>query len=83
MDSFEGTWKDASGTTITVKQEGQIVTLTYPNGRGPFQGQLLPAYPPVIQVIFSDTGEKALGKLGVNQIAWSNTTTWTRVDGAA
>lgn len=83
MDPFEGTWRDKDGTLITVKREGPVVTLTYSNGRGPFQGLLPRIYPPAIQVVFSDVGENLMGRLENNQIVWSNNTTWTRVGDAA
>jgi len=85
MDSFNGTWTDQDGNTITIQENNNIITSrNYSNGRGPFQGYELDLGSPVITVDFSDgvTPDAGLqsGVLLFDNITivWSNDTRWTR-----
>ncbi len=84
MNAFQGTWKDQDGATITVKEENNKATVTYNNGRGPFNGTEIELGSPVVNVDFSDGSVPRAGvQAGVmnfakNTITWSNETVWKR-----
>ena len=84
MDSFKGQWVDRANAVITIQEEKNLISsVTYDNGRGPFQGFEIDLYSPVISVNFTDgDGDSGLqvGVMSLDKktIMWSNTTVWTR-----
>jgi hypothetical protein len=78
---FDGSWTDHGHQQITITSEGDIVSVKYGNGRGPFTGVSVTIGSPVIYVDFTDdrpfTGVLAQGGGGA-KIMWSNETVWTR-----
>lgn len=82
MNSFNGTWRDQNGATITVTGTANLLTINYNNGRPTFQGCEVDLTSPVINVNFTDD-RPFVGALGVNggqtQIFWNNATVWTKI----
>jgi hypothetical protein len=84
MDTFNGTWLDQDGATITVDSSNNFATLKYSNGRGPFSGFEIELGSSVVNVDFTDGVAPAAGvQAGVinfdkNSITWSNGTVWKR-----
>ena len=82
---FDGSWTDLKHTQITITSEGDLLTVKYANGRGPFTGISLVIGSPVIYVDFTDhrpftgvlTVDSNHGQAG-QKILWSNETVWTR-----
>lgn len=82
MSSFNGTWQDQNNAKITINGSQNFLTVTYDNGRGPFQGYEINLTSPVIDVNFTDD-QPYVGVLGINngqtQIFWINATVWTKI----
>jgi hypothetical protein len=77
---FDGQWVDGGESIISVSSTGDILTVSYSNGRGPFSGMSVTVGAPVLYVDFVDDapGTGVLLKQG-NQICWNNETVWMRL----
>lgn len=79
METFKGAWTDHKGVKITVEEQSGMITLTYANKRGPFNGGEVDVPTPVITVYFDDDDlfSGVLSKDG-KTIYWNNGTLWNR-----
>lgn len=77
MNSFYGTWIDQQNVIITISGSGTSATVTYSNGRGPFQSTINTSTSQ-ITTNFTDDGGNKTGTLSNNnsQIDWDNDTVW-------
>jgi tyrosinase len=81
MNSFNRRWIDQQNVIITISLSGTNATVTYGNGRGPFQGTINTSSSQ-ITVNFTDDGGNKVGTLSNNdsQINWDNGTVWTYIN---
>lgn len=85
--AFDGNWKDLEDKEITITSSGDLLTVRYAGGRGPFSGFTVNIGTPVIYVNFTDhspfTGVLSVASKVVpeaqSKIYWSNGTVWTRM----
>lgn len=80
MGIFTGVWLDESGVRITIEESGNLLTVTYGNGRVPFSGFSVGLSSPVIDVTFPDVPEQTTGVFSAASkvIYWSNDTQWAQ-----
>ncbi|OAZ03223.1 tyrosinase family protein [Flavobacterium succinicans] len=81
MNSFIGKWVDQQNVLITITGSKTSISVSYSNGRGPFQGTLSSSNPLAITVNFTDDGGNKTGTLSSNndEIDWDNGTTWKQL----
>lgn len=63
MNSFIGKWVDQQNVLITITGSKTSISVSYSNGRGPFQGTLSSSNPLAITVNFTDDGGNKTGTL--------------------
>jgi phosphatidylserine decarboxylase len=74
---FAGTWIDENENIITVTANGNYLTLSYNNGRGPFNGFSVELSAPVIDANFTDAAaDTGVYVASDRSISWSNNTRW-------
>lgn len=74
MSNFTGKWIDENKDIITVTGAWDVLSVSYSNGRGPFQGYIVNS---TLTVNFTDDAVYT-GMLNDNTISWTNATKWTR-----
>jgi len=81
MSKFEGTWIDGNGDTISISGNWDVYSMSYSNGRGPFQAfsHNVTLETSVITGNFSDDGVfTGLLDAKGETIYWNNNTQWRR-----
>lgn len=75
--NIKGDWQDGGGTIISVTQDGDKVTATYPDGRGPFTGEFTSKT--VLKMSFPDvSADCCTADVTDTMIKWSDDTTWQK-----